>query len=319
MKINERIDEISPAPWVVNVVIGAFAVAGGLGLGYILGKRRKVRKVATEQFLQTWDISSDDLQAMADIARDLEHMKKEGNEGGDKPPSTPGQFVIDEEAYYHLHPVEEEGRLVAVYDGGTMEEVPVAVHMAEVVARDGTEGFNQEEEPDPDDDDEPYPRADITEFMEPYPKQPPERPNVTLPPVDRNIFAADPVEQGWDYQYEIARRSPDKPYVLHRDEFFANEMDFTQNVYIYYAGDAVLVDEAYEIVANPARLVGEHVRFGHGSGDDSVVYIRNEKRRSEFEINLNLGTYAETQGVYPEDDEIEEVRHSSVPKFRQER
>jgi hypothetical protein len=67
----------------------------------------------------------------------------------------------------------------------------------------------------------------------------------------------------------------------------ADEMEFDHHVTLmYYAGDDILVDELDVPIYNYQKIVGE-LKFGHGSQDPNIVYVRNEKLQLEYEILNN--------------------------------
>jgi hypothetical protein len=134
----------------------------------------------------------------------------------------------------------------------------------------------------------------------------------------RNVFAAD--DDDWDYEEEKKHRSEKAPYIIHRDEFFAEELDYTQSTLTYYAGDDILADEKGEVVYNYGQIVGE-LKFGHGSGDPNVLYVRNHERNGEYEIVADPGHYAvEVLGLqYEEEIAAKDIKHSNSPRrFRPE-
>lgn len=114
----------------------------------------------------------------------------------------------------------------------------------------------------------------------------------------RNVFRdnREAVPSAWDQQQELKRRNPDIPYVIHRDE--VHSMDAYSDVsYTYYAADDVLCNERDEVVdpADRDDLVGEAnlERFGHGSGDASIVFIRNDHLEIVYEIIRSPNSFAE--------------------------
>lgn len=124
----------------------------------------------------------------------------------------------------------------------------------------------------------------------------------------------------WDYEAELANRTdPKEPYIIHQDEFIADEMDFHQDTLTYYAGDDIMADSDDTPIYNYAGLMGE-LRFGHGSKDPNVVYIRNEGIHMEWEILRDEGLYSEeVLGLEMENDAESEIQHErSVLKFRPE-
>ncbi len=138
--------------------------------------------------------------------------------------------------------------------------------------------------------------------------------------VNRNVFEEEEPSEAelgrpvWDYPTEYRKRSEASPYVLHHDEFVQNERDYMQSTLTYYAGDDVLTDERDTIIDDRDELVGlENLdRFGEGSEDPEIVYVRNPVREIDLEIVRSDGTYAkEVHGL----DSEEELQHSArIPR-----
>jgi hypothetical protein len=143
----------------------------------------------------------------------------------------------------------------------------------------------------------------------------PGEPNtVMLPPevMDEPVAAEedkDPFE-GWDWATELAGRSNEKPYIIHQDE--CNERDYTTSCFTYYEGDDVLADERSEPISNREMIVGEEnlEKFGHGSGNPDIVFIRNDHLAIEVEICRAEGTYAE---------DIHGLKHADYPRERRKK
>jgi hypothetical protein len=115
-------------------------------------------------------------------------------------------------------------------------------------------------------------------------------------PHTRNVFDDAPqVDHEWDYHEERRKRSPDIPYVIHYDE--RHEIDYQEVTLTYYSGDDVLCNEQDEVIDpdNRDNLVGDKNldRFGHGSNDPSIVYIRNDRLELVYELVLSPNSYAE--------------------------
>jgi hypothetical protein len=114
----------------------------------------------------------------------------------------------------------------------------------------------------------------------------------------RNIFRETAPEElpQWDLDAELKRRGPDRPYVIHRDEIHDTE-GYDNISFTYYATDDVLCNERDEVIdpADRDNLVGEANldRFGHGSGDPAIVYIRNDNLEIMYEIVRSPNSYAE--------------------------
>lgn len=130
-----------------------------------------------------------------------------------------------------------------------------------------------------------------------------------------NIFAGG--VDGWDYDEELQLRTPHKPYIIHKDEFFNQEFEGDQNTLTYYSQDDIMADDSDTPVYGYEKLVGT-LQFGHGSGDPNVVYVRNEDRKCEYEILFDPGSFStEILGIYAENATREdEIRHSrNLMKF----
>jgi hypothetical protein len=92
-------------------------------------------------------------------------------------------------------------------------------------------------------------------------------------------------EVTWNQEAEEESRSEDKPYVISKDEYFAAERDYIQTTITYYEGDDTLVDERDEPIVDTDPIVGDALeRFGHGSQDNKIVYVRNERLEVDFEV-----------------------------------
>lgn len=133
-------------------------------------------------------------------------------------------------------------------------------------------------------------------------------------PITSNIFldgrALNPEE--FDLTEEIKNRDPESPYVVSKDEFMENEPDYVQHSIVYYAGDDTLVDERDQPIEEIEATVGTEnlSRFGHGSGDKNIVYIRNDRVEADFEVAYSGGNYSE--------EVLGFIQHSDRPvrKFR---
>lgn len=110
-----------------------------------------------------------------------------------------------------------------------------------------------------------------------------------------NIFVeGKPMDEGFDYEAEIALRSIDAPYIISKDEYNQGEKEFDQEELTYYEGDDVLADSKGKHIPDTDDSVGDanlH-RFGHGSGDNNILYVRNERLELDFVILKSMGEYA---------------------------
>ena len=110
-------------------------------------------------------------------------------------------------------------------------------------------------------------------------------------------------------------RQDDVPYVIHKDEYFNNERDYEQITLTYFEGDDVLSDSNDTPIDDQDAMVclGNLGKFGHGSGDPNVVYVRNVELELEIEIVHSDGLYSEEVHGIPDD----ELKHSDRRKRRQ--
>ena len=134
----------------------------------------------------------------------------------------------------------------------------------------------------------------------------------------RNLFRdAEPtaaVMDSWDYESEKRRRSPDTPYIIHYDE--RNEFEeYGEETLNYYERDDVLCNERDEVIGEGQErdeLIGEGNldRFGHGSNDPSIVYVRNDRVEMVYEIVRTPNSFAEEVHGFTHDS------YSNLEKMR---
>lgn len=123
--------------------------------------------------------------------------------------------------------------------------------------------------------------------------------------VVKNVFDDAHSDGDFDYDYELAIRIPGVPYILSQEEFMLNEPEYDQNTLTYFEGDDVLTDSRDVVINESETTVGDAnlLRFGHGSKDNNVIYIRNEKLEIDFEVVRSMGEYTkEVLGFIQHDD-----------------
>jgi hypothetical protein len=142
------------------------------------------------------------------------------------------------------------------------------------------------------------PPSTVVEAAEAEQEEDSERPTEPEPVGNqvRNVFQEAQVNDNWDFHAERTRRSPMRPYIIHRDER-EEQQAYDEVTYTYYEDDDVLCNERDEVIGKDQRdmLIGEkHLgQFGHGSGDASIVYIRNDRLEMQMEIVRSPNSYAE--------------------------
>ena len=113
--------------------------------------------------------------------------------------------------------------------------------------------------------------------------------DVTPPTID--LFA----DVEWDWDAAKAERTGKLVYILHEDEFFQNERDYTQDTLTYYVGDHALADQNDRPIYNVAEVLGGTFTndFGKGTNQEDVQYVRNEYLKAEYEVVRAEQSYSE--------------------------
>jgi hypothetical protein len=109
----------------------------------------------------------------------------------------------------------------------------------------------------------------------------------------------------WVWETELAGRLEGAPYVIHQDEYREHRTGYTQVTYTYYALDDTLVDEGNgHPLPHGDEIVGQgNLKFGHGTDDIDVVFVRNDRLEMEMEICRVPKSYEEeVLGVDPDDE-----------------
>jgi hypothetical protein len=147
--------------------------------------------------------------------------------------------------------------------------------------------------------DEPVPIADLSTLRTESEIQDEERPLPAPVPITPRVYRHVDNEKdkmdGWNFPSELAKRSNTAPHIIHQDEFAQNETEYAQVTYVYYVEDDVLLDEQENILIDRDELVGARslTRFGHGTDDRNILYVRNPILELEIEICRDEGSYEE--------------------------
>jgi hypothetical protein len=140
-------------------------------------------------------------------------------------------------------------------------------------------------------------------------------------PQKYNVFeeAAKNKESEWNLEAELSTRDPREPYVIHYDEW-EEDSDvqsgaYLQQTFSYYEGDDIMCDEHDTPIYEYYKSTGP-LKFGHGSKDPHVVYIRNEIMEREFEILYHPGRFeVEVLGL----DDGESFKEGQLRHAREQR
>lgn len=122
-----------------------------------------------------------------------------------------------------------------------------------------------------------------------------------------NVFRDDT----FDLEEEIKFRTLDKPYIITHDEFYGAEKDYDTHTLTYYVLDDTLTDEHDKPLEQTDKLVGDDhlLRFGSGSKDRNIVFVRNDRLGIDYEIIRSKGSYLEEVLGMPNEDPGE-LKHS---------
>ena len=190
-------------------------------------------------------------------------------------------------------------------------------------ASDVVEGFSEaeiaptielpDEEPEEETEGELEDTGSPIEWIGPDPRLQPPAEEVYI----SNVFD-DTGDGEWDEELELSKRSADAPYIIKVDEFISNDTGFSQTTLTYYSKDEVVADERNVPVYDHNKFLGDNLKFGHGSRNADVVYIRNVQRQAEFEVIRFDGSHQEEMlGIYEEKAIENELRHSAdTRRFR---
>lgn len=88
-----------------------------------------------------------------------------------------------------------------------------------------------------------------------------------------------------------------KPYVISPEEF--GEIDEYHRISLRYYADGVLEDDDGNIIEDIDELLGDDPSEHFGEYEDDSVFVRNEYLETDFEVLKDYCTYAEVNGVYP--------------------
>lgn len=83
----------------------------------------------------------------------------------------------------------------------------------------------------------------------------------------------------------------DEPYVITPEEF--GEFEDYEKVELTYYADGILADDEKEIVDDPQAAIGFESLNHFGEYDDDVVYVRNDRRKCDYEVYRDSRRYVE--------------------------
>lgn len=127
--------------------------------------------------------------------------------------------------------------------------------------------------------------------------------------VDLNAF--DSSKYNREDEMDIENRDPESPYIISADEFNANEGDFEQRSLTYYEDDDVLADEKDLIIEEVEAVVGVDnlTKFGVGSGNKDLLFIRNERLECDFDVSRHESSYSKVVLGFVEEPIVQKRRN----------
>jgi hypothetical protein len=118
------------------------------------------------------------------------------------------------------------------------------------------------------------------------------------PPADEVIIEQeDETPEPADIPQEENLDTPHGPYEIDADDYDVNHFGYDQVSYNYWAGCESVSDEDDEVL--PKSQVNEEIGRGNLAkldDDKRRIYVRNDEKRMDYEIDLNHGTYQDTIG-----------------------
>lgn len=133
--------------------------------------------------------------------------------------------------------------------------------------------------------------------------------------VTTNVFETDPEETGHvEFEEEAERRKAEGlPYIITEQEYLENAPGHEQTGLTYFEDDDTLLDAADKIIPDSDGVVGDDnlTKFGYGSKNANVVFIRNDSMEEDFEVERSFGSYVEEAFGIRHDDGDGRIR-----KFR---
>lgn len=104
-------------------------------------------------------------------------------------------------------------------------------------------------------------------------------------------------------KFEEKVEDVDKPYVISPDEF--GEYADYETISLTYYADGILADDMDEIIDDADEIVGANFMDHYGEYEDDTVFVRNDERMCDYEIQREERDYKEVVGDYPHQAEDE--------------
>lgn len=125
---------------------------------------------------------------------------------------------------------------------------------------------------------------------------------------DEEVYSEEDIQEPTE---QVIRHS-NIPYVITIDEYMQDREEFDKNVVTYFEGDDVLCDDREAVIPDVENIIGNDAltNFGVDSNDSNIVYIRNEKLTSDFEVVRDPRSYSEVVLGIKEEKEVRKMRET---------
>lgn len=85
------------------------------------------------------------------------------------------------------------------------------------------------------------------------------------------------------------------PFIISPEDYSNTMLHFDKETLYFYEGDGVFADDQDEIIDDPSSLLGDAAQyFGYIPEDPDLVYVRNYRFATDYELCRAEGSYQET-------------------------
>lgn len=120
----------------------------------------------------------------------------------------------------------------------------------------------------------------------------------------------------WDRETTYRDQNPEGPYPVHEEEFASADAGYHVELMLFYEADEFVCqeDDPRDVMYDAPLKLGD-LRFGYGSTDPDVCYIRNPRLLTDFKITRMRESYeVAVMGLEAETEaEQDELAHMDRP------
>lgn len=87
-----------------------------------------------------------------------------------------------------------------------------------------------------------------------------------------------------------------EPYFISEQMFWDNQFDYDQTTVTYYPVDGFLQDDHDDFLNNETELFGDLLKTLDRDTCEDIYWVRNNRRKTEFEVVISKTSYAEVVG-----------------------